>query len=651
MRAAWPRAVRVWLAQVLGLPAPLRASHDRTWQWSHAREGAGSIERHADSHAERPPPSAAGPPQRASGRWRSDLAFACVCLLLLALTLWLALRFAPALGFYSPDNALKWLQVRSLRFEGGALRTSLHYAGRSFDPQLRAVPLGESFFTLRDGQIELVWPPWFALLSWPFEALLGARGLRVLPACGAVVAAACSALLAGRLIGRRARVPTLLLGLLASPLIVYGMLVWEHAITAALACAAVWLWLGELSVRAPRLRSWRSALAAAALALACAMRAELWVLCAALLFAAACSGREERHASLALGVWLAVSSVPFALWTFAHSAHALPANAVRNFSHASLEYLRKVGAGVIAIFGWGSADALAWLGVVSCAAWLVLAAVSGERRAWLGRARGTALTLYALIAALLVGRRMREATDTLHGLLESAPWLLLALGTVPRALLQEARVAERRLRALRLLARSLGAYVLFYLLSITLFSWAGPNGGREWGPRFILPLFPLAAPLCVLSFEARNGTSWRRAASYVCVGLALALQVQGLWLAQRAEREHDKLSRQLLAMPEGTLFVALDWWLPTALAVQFERRASFWLDDPAQWNEILARAACEDRAEVWLAGTQLPPPDVLRALTIPQLELEQHAQVELPPLKLRSLSARPRTPELCDWLR
>ena len=556
--------------------------------------------------------------------------------------------------FYSPDSALKWLQLKSLRFDAGALVTSLRYPGRAFDPQLRAVPLGESFFSVRDGQIELVWPPWFALMSWPFQSVFGARSMRVLPALGACACGLFSALIAAKLTRAPSRVLTLLIALLASPVIVYGMLAWEHAVAAGLVCCSVWLWLG------PPPAAGRAALAGLLLALACAMRAELWVLCGALLAAALTTGRDERRAGVSLALWLGCATLPFALWTLRRTEHALPANATRNFTHASLDYLRKTGADVLAVFSWGSADALAWLGV-GCALALLTAAAfsskyiaadgSGASRA-LERVNGVCFGLYGLLAALLLGRRLMVDADTLHGLLESAPWLVLALAVGPGASAQVSSTSERTARLLR---RSLGVYVLFYLFSISLFSWAGPNGGREWGPRFILPMFPLAAPLLVLGWQqSRAAARWLRrtyqGSALLCVGLAIALHVKGVWVVQRSERTQAGLAQQLFAMPADTIFVALEWWMPTLLAAQFERHATFWVRDPLAWNEILGRAACADRGQVWLAGMALPDRESVRALTAPQLELDQHSEVGLAGLVLRSVSARPRTPELCSYL-
>ena len=610
MQAGWNRAVSVW----------------------RARARAGQV--------------AAAPSTLATAP--REPAFPWVCALVLGVCLWLALRYAPALGFYSPDSALKWLQLKSLRFEAGALRTGLDYFGRSFDPQLRSIPLGESFFAVREGEIELVWPPWFALMSWPFQWVFGASGMRMLPALSACACGLFSARIAVRLAGARTRTSALVIAVLASPVIVYGMLAWEHAISSALACWGVWSWL------APPRAAWRTALAGAVLALACAMRAEIWVLCAALLTAALCTGREERRAGVALGFALGCATLPFALWAVLHTEHALPANAARNFSHASLDYLRKTGADVLAVFSWGSADTLTWVGVGSTLTLVVasaldrraLAAHGGAAPRKLAHLHGLSLGAYALIAGLLVGRRLFEHGDTLHGLLESAPWLLLALAPGPGASAG---------RAARLLWLSMLAYVLFYLLSITLFSWAGPNGGREWGPRFILPVFPLAAPLLVLRWrQGLTSAPWLRRAHQgsvlLCVSLAFALHVKGLSVVQRAERMQANLAQQLSLMPEGTLFVALEWWIPTLLASQFERRATFWVQDPVAWNEIVSRAACAGKGDVWLAGMELPEPESLRAFTVPQLELEQHSEIALDGLVLRSLSASPRSAELCDYL-
>jgi hypothetical protein len=61
----------------------------------------------------------------------------------------------PAMTFWSPDCAAKFLQMASIRFDPG-LRIDAPYVGRSFDPALLAPPLEPMYFDVRGGELRMV---------------------------------------------------------------------------------------------------------------------------------------------------------------------------------------------------------------------------------------------------------------------------------------------------------------------------------------------------------------------------------------------------------------------------------------------------------------------------------------------------------------
>src|SRR5262249_21200198 len=148
-------------------------------------------------------------------------------------------------GFYSPDATLKFLQLLSLRWDSG-LRSSIPYPGRELDPLWLSVPLGDSFFSVRANELHLVWPPWFALLCRPAYALFGYCGLHLVPAAAAAACAVVAGALSGVVTGCASRVWAALLTGIATPVLIYGVLFWEHGLAALFATLGAWQLLSAL---------------------------------------------------------------------------------------------------------------------------------------------------------------------------------------------------------------------------------------------------------------------------------------------------------------------------------------------------------------------------------------------------------------------
>lgn len=536
-------------------------------------------------------------------------------MVLAALYFVLALVILPVDGFYSPDSALKWLQVKHLRFVTD-LATALPYPGREFDPTFKSVPLGESFFTVHEGAIELVWAPWFALLSWPWHRLFGVHGLHVLPVVCAFTTALIIALWAGRLLGARFRAPALLASALATPVFVYGMLVWEHAISTLFAVVGVWQWLESIRVQ----QRWRALIAGVSFALAIALRTEVLLLCAALGLALLAAGARERRDSALFALTLAAALAPFVLWNVLRMGYVVPANAARNFGRPSLDYLQGAGASFISDFLWGSRGTWPAIGAIAAAAAIAATRVRNAR--WRDPALAVALGVFTLAACAALYRTFVQRLEAAHGWFEIAPAILLAVC----AICSEAEPAPQPSAAgtLVLLQRTLILYTLFYAFSIVLLSWAGPSGGQEWGPRFVLPVYPLAVPL-ILHFLARERLRIVRGLGVALLGLGAVMEYAGLTTVERMQRVAAAQGRWLQHIPEQDPLVALhpNWWVPSLLISEYERRPMFIVHDPWAWNEIVIRALQAGRKRVWLVGTGLPDPPTVRALTLPDIELKE----------------------------
>jgi hypothetical protein len=134
----------------------------------------------------------------------------------------------PPDGFMTGDQGSKYLQTRAFA-EHGPLDPSIDIRARDIDPTYAHQ---EPKLKNRRGRLvsEFMWL--MPLLGAPFVALLGLRGLYVVPAISALVVFFCAARLARRP-GDPDGAVTALIVLLVTPIAFYGLELWEHAPAAA----------------------------------------------------------------------------------------------------------------------------------------------------------------------------------------------------------------------------------------------------------------------------------------------------------------------------------------------------------------------------------------------------------------------------------
>jgi hypothetical protein len=134
----------------------------------------------------------------------------------------------PPDGFVTGDQGSKYLQTRAFA-EHGPLNPSIDVAAHDIDPDYRHQ---EPKLKNRRGRLvsEFLWL--LPLMSAPFFAVLGMRGLYVVPALSVIVIFLAAAAL-GRRAGEDRGLWTAWIVAIATPVLVYGLELWEHAPAAA----------------------------------------------------------------------------------------------------------------------------------------------------------------------------------------------------------------------------------------------------------------------------------------------------------------------------------------------------------------------------------------------------------------------------------
>ncbi len=144
-------------------------------------------------------------------------------------------RGLPADTFYTGDPGVKLIAARNATSGSSPLEIPLPRIGG--DP----VPYVDPFFAPHDDHSHAVAPELFPLVTAPFLAAFGLRGLYILPAIGLLSAVAGAAWLAVLLDQRRRPAVVMLTALLGTPLPFYGLEFWEHAPATGMAVLATCL--------------------------------------------------------------------------------------------------------------------------------------------------------------------------------------------------------------------------------------------------------------------------------------------------------------------------------------------------------------------------------------------------------------------------
>jgi hypothetical protein len=395
---------------------------------------------------------------------------------------------------------------------------------------------------------------------------------------------------------------------LASPLYFHSMLFLEHSLAGALALGAL-LW-GWSLLRGSLPQRLACALGAAAcLAGFYALRDEALLFFAALAAAGVATQAAGRiralgFAGLALGPLLLIA---FPAWAVSLGgdgrAGELLSDAVNALAglkdpaawHSLPKHVLHVLVNNPQPFGVPLPPTWA----VTCLFGFVLCALSPSAVAprrfsrWLA---GAGLVAAGAAYALCLPDRYRA----IHGFLLPMPGLVLAW--MPTAGTDAAPDRKERL---------LGTLLPLLLILHASATWLlrRPDGGPEWGLRYVLIAYLLAAVLgaaAVVRF-ARTSRGWRRCAGLGLAASLLALScgygVRGIFEQQVTKRDLLAFERELL--DAGSPVVTDQWWLAAALAPTFVRTEFYTLNPGTDLSVWLDRIGTREPSFLYVSYAPL----------------------------------------------
>lgn len=513
------------------------------------------------------PGAGARPRAQEHSRPRAHLPLVWVLGACLAAQLAAGLPLARTHGFWSPDSAVRYLQVEGL-LASRYRDLSVPYPARALDPVGRYFPLGGWFHFERGGRFYVSYQPYFSLISAPLVGLFGFGGLLLIPAISVLVTVGISYGVV------RSRVPHLAwpsaaaLGL-ATPLLVYGVVFWDHSLTVLVATGA--LALLAAAIEDPSGGTWRLAGAGALLGLGMWFRNEMYPLAASVAVAWVSAYRPafRRVAALAVGI----APPACALWAlntrvFGHplgwKGQDLASTRIGGVAQASSSgvsgaaawatnklgnaYYQLVSPDFYAYNAPAVAGGLVLAGAVVVGMWLLRSGI--RRRSCPAAVAGLAVTVGA---SLIVA----SSRTMVSGLFPAAPVVVLAIFAGARARWE----------------RFLWIVVALFVVAVIL---TGTHGGLQWGPRYLLPVLPpliWLAAAGVARIQSDAGELWpvlRPGLAALAVGSCL-LQFSGVDQVQQAASRNARLNAWLRSATAEVVVTPLQWLTLGAGPVYFDR--------------------------------------------------------------------------------
>lgn len=517
----------------------------------------------------------------------------------LAVTVFLSvavLLLLPRNAFWITDCSSKYLTTVNL-VETAYSDFSIDYPGEETDPSFESTPLPLPFSFIQKGRMYSFYPPLFSFLSAPLYAGLGFRGLFLLPLLGGI-----AVMLLVRKIAILCGLPPresafcALAAFWCTPFLFYVFCFWEHTIGIAFVLLSTFFLLRHLATRV----GLHLLLSGGILGLGIGFREEFYLMAAAL-FASMLLEKKTRHLSaLLFPLGLLVGLMP--IWLFQRWA----IGSALGF-HASVAF----GASK----GWGDVDLLRFLqerwevvtqllGNIStnqaftvfyALCFLVVAALlllSSRRNS---NKAGVFACRAGLCLTALSGLYLGFSGDSIKAWAAGNGLIMHGALLLPVLLLPLNAGNDFPSRALRLMRNSAFLFVGMICATAPLIS----AQGIHWGPRLMLPIFPLliVPVFSVLSRKTQGMPHFERPRRHdrrQTIALAALLmasffvQVYSLSVLARKLDGTVNLEAKIIELPEQIVVSDL-WWFPLEMSSIFYEKTFFFVKNDKHYQKLLTK--------------------------------------------------------------
>jgi hypothetical protein len=514
---------------------------------------------------------------------------------LLALAVMLSL---PDDAFWITDCGNKFLLTSNL-VKKDYRDFSLDYPGRELDPELVLNPISRPFSVTRDGRIYSIYPPLFSFVSAPVFAFAGFRGLLILPLLGSLAVMLVVRKIA--LLYGLSPLQASLAGLASfwcTPCLFYTFCFWEHTLANACVLGSVLLLLKAPAAR----KNLPLFLSGAVIGLGIGLRDEL-ILTATAILAALLMERSRRRVSLLLLPAGALAALVPVLFFQEWAVGSALGFHTEGYLRASQAWVFSGPAGILKerlLVAWnllgavpaGTPVAVAYTGLFLGLCILSLRGGKHPTRT------GIIVCLGGALLAATSGMLFLTAQDTVRAWTDGSGLVTHGALLLPAASVFLFRGQSASAELVRLLRN----IVLVSLALLCLTAHEVSTQGIHWGPRFLLPVFPLLVLLAFFSVSGRkpvqvhSGDSGERTGPaggqgrirrfhiFAFAGLlvsCLVLQMYSLGVLRQKLETTRGIEERLLAYPEEVVVTNI-WWFPQEMAPIFYEKTFFHVKRPEQ---------------------------------------------------------------------
>ena len=545
-------------------------------------------------------------------RFALPIALAAVCCCYIVL----AGLFAATHSVWSPDCGARLVQVESINAHFP--RLDIAYPAESLDPNGANSPL--SFFAYRHANHTYVfYSVFFAILVAPLYRAFGFFGLAIPALLGGLWSVYLTHRI-GTCMGLKFPVAAALITGFCTPILLYSIVFWDHALLTALGLCALLIGLTATERQRPLLWLWAGIVLGAGVWLH-----EILLPFAPAFLAMQWSARKRitfLPCAAFLLVGLAALLIPLAIANTLLYGTPLGAHLSNNRlgSTASITGFlltpqEWIPGALYTLFAWGNTNPgftwqlREWLQKppqnfpfeITASLWLALPLFCWVVTNRIHR-RFPSLWPFAILSLLAMaasGLWVLWHEEWPHSPFLACPFLVVAFAAplvlicpseeFPPAISQTNPVDFGLMR--RMVAIAAAVYLLANLLKPTL-------GGTEWGSRHLLGIVPCAVLLsgCAIEnwlfdSESRRRTANRSfvGASLLLVALSFAITLHGTRIVYQMHTRNRALADAVAALPNEPILTSVWWMMPNAAPAYPLRRVIFGGDLEHTPNPVLAR--------------------------------------------------------------
>lgn len=547
-------------------------------------------------------------------------------LVILSSYLILSLHVMPVHTFWGGDMGIKVIQIINL-VEKNWRDLSVDYPGKEIDTQYKFSPMKPPTSYLRDGKVYLNFSIGSILLPAVLFSQFGYRGLYVIPAMASFLLLIVSYLLARSFLSRSFSTLSIPILGLTTPLFFYSIVFWEHSL------AALFVLLSLLFLIRPPLKSnpVSYTLSGFCLGLSIMVREELYLFIPATILAyIIVIGRNKTHIFKVLYIFIGVSVAIVPYWILHYYLYGSPLgpHIVTNIeTQRAIElesqdsYIKDTYLAFVNLFGrkvfqiisnfyfflfgligeeekthiiFRVTQSVA-LGIPYLSL-LFFATIHGLRK----KENLIVFNLLLILVASIIITWKSLFSGTSHSLFSISPFIVfsfLAIGSL---------IEFKRDNVPSLLIILCFIYIMLLVLMSP--SWRG--GGKQWGPRFLLYIYPLMIIVALKFFDVMRRQNFKTSTEKFLIFCAIILITIGFFheiLGVKQLYNHKKNMQEIilrLSDIDSQNIVTRVWWLPQEAATIFYKKRFFYIDSVDELKELVHNFRFNQIKEFYLITTK-----------------------------------------------